>query len=221
MPKKFVLLNRSLICGLLVFTFVNPASAAIMVFDNEAAFDLANPVLPLTVESFEGFLSGVPAPIMATDFTLSTSNSSGEINENFTGVFPTDGVNYFGWSYPDDTSMTFSFNSPQSVFSMDITDLASIGDTSIEVFFGVATEPLAEVIYTGSFDDHGNLDFIALISTEFPFDSLKFNFTVGEWIGIDRVQYGAISPIPVPAAFWLFGTALIGFIGVSRRRKVA
>ena len=27
--------------------------------------------------------------------------------------------------------------------------------------------------------------------------------------------------VPVPAAVWLFGTALIGFIGVSRRRKVA
>jgi hypothetical protein len=30
-----------------------------------------------------------------------------------------------------------------------------------------------------------------------------------------------IGVVPVPAAFWLFGTALIGFIGVSRRRKVA
>ena len=30
-----------------------------------------------------------------------------------------------------------------------------------------------------------------------------------------------LSPIPIPAAFWLFGTALIGFVGVSRRRKVA
>ena len=28
------------------------------------------------------------------------------------------------------------------------------------------------------------------------------------------------NPIPVPAAFWLFGTALIGFIGISRRTKV-
>ncbi|MCP4981598.1 MAG: hypothetical protein GY935_14025 [Gammaproteobacteria bacterium] len=28
------------------------------------------------------------------------------------------------------------------------------------------------------------------------------------------------SPIPVPAALWLFGTALIGFIGISRRTKV-
>ena len=27
--------------------------------------------------------------------------------------------------------------------------------------------------------------------------------------------------VPVPAAVWLFGTALVGFIGMSRRRKVA
>lgn len=31
---------------------------------------------------------------------------------------------------------------------------------------------------------------------------------------------GYTSVIPVPAAFWLFGTALIGFIGISRRTKV-
>ena len=32
---------------------------------------------------------------------------------------------------------------------------------------------------------------------------------------------GSPSPVPVPAAVWLFGTALVGFIGISRRRKVA
>jgi hypothetical protein len=29
-----------------------------------------------------------------------------------------------------------------------------------------------------------------------------------------------VSPVPVPAAIWLFGTALIGFVGMSRRTKV-
>ena len=33
--------------------------------------------------------------------------------------------------------------------------------------------------------------------------------------------YVDVSPVPVPAAVWLFGTALIGFVGMSRRRKVA
>jgi len=29
-----------------------------------------------------------------------------------------------------------------------------------------------------------------------------------------------VNPIPVPAGIWLFGTALIGFVGYSRRRKI-
>jgi len=39
---------------------------------------------------------------------------------------------------------------------------------------------------------------------------------------LDRqVRFDLASPIPVPAAFWLFGTALLGFVGFSRRRKIA
>ena len=30
-----------------------------------------------------------------------------------------------------------------------------------------------------------------------------------------------VNAVPVPAAIWLFGTALVGFVGLSRRRKVA
>jgi hypothetical protein len=43
--------------------------------------------------------------------------------------------------------------------------------------------------------------------------------------GLQLVQksYGIvpISPVPVPAAVWLFGTALIGMIGFGKRRKAA
>jgi len=31
----------------------------------------------------------------------------------------------------------------------------------------------------------------------------------------------SVSPVPVPAAVWLFGTALLGLVGFSRRKKVA
>ena len=34
------------------------------------------------------------------------------------------------------------------------------------------------------------------------------------------VRSGDVSPVPVPAAVWLFGAGLIGLIGVSRRKKI-
>lgn len=39
-------------------------------------------------------------------------------------------------------------------------------------------------------------------------------------IGYDNFSYD-VSAIPLPAAIWLFGTALIGLAGFSRRRKIA
>jgi hypothetical protein len=39
-------------------------------------------------------------------------------------------------------------------------------------------------------------------------------------IGFDDIEL-TISPVPVPAAVWLFGTALIGLIGFGKRRKTA
>jgi len=39
-------------------------------------------------------------------------------------------------------------------------------------------------------------------------------------VDFDNVQL-SVSAVPVPAAIWLFGTALIGIVGISRRRKVA
>jgi hypothetical protein len=39
--------------------------------------------------------------------------------------------------------------------------------------------------------------------------------------GLDAIAFVEMSAVPVPAAVWLFGTALLGFIGISRRTKVA
>ena len=49
-----------------------------------------------------------------------------------------------------------------------------------------------------------------------------FTFTqTGSGAGFSHSsEFGRVSPVPVPAAVWLFGTALIGFIGFSRRTKV-
>lgn len=48
--------------------------------------------------------------------------------------------------------------------------------------------------------------------------TLRVNMAVGQ--PGDWIRVVTASAIPLPAAFWLFGTALIGFIGYSRRRIV-
>ena len=45
-----------------------------------------------------------------------------------------------------------------------------------------------------------------------------YNDSAADWV---RLETGttAVSPVPVPAALWLFGTALIGLVGLGKRRK--
>jgi len=40
-----------------------------------------------------------------------------------------------------------------------------------------------------------------------------------EYAGLN-ITVSAVSAVPIPAAIWLFGTALIGFVGMSRRTSV-
>jgi len=50
---------------------------------------------------------------------------------------------------------------------------------------------------------------------------LMFGDGFGDHDFDDMVVKVEVSPVPLPATVWLFGTALIGFVGMSRRRKVA
>jgi hypothetical protein len=46
--------------------------------------------------------------------------------------------------------------------------------------------------------------------------SIKFDFSP-EGLRVTEADL-ALAPVPIPTAFWLFGTALIGVIGLSKRR---
>jgi hypothetical protein len=63
-------------------------------------------------------------------------------------------------------------------------------------------------------------------------DSIGFLFAFNDLSGVDTVQLSlqvlddsgqalGLSPVPVPAAAWLFGTALIALTGIGKRRKAA
>ena len=49
-----------------------------------------------------------------------------------------------------------------------------------------------------------------------------YHHIASDWNGNGRTtSFEFISPVPVPAAVWLFGTAMIGLVGFGKRRKAA
>ena len=51
-----------------------------------------------------------------------------------------------------------------------------------------------------------------------PVTQLYGNIDIDATTGV--VSYSAVSAVPVPAAVWLFGSGLMGLVGVARRRSV-
>ena len=49
----------------------------------------------------------------------------------------------------------------------------------------------------------------------------QFDFLTDAVGTIDVVRLSVVSAVPVPPALWLFGSGLLGLIGIARRKKVA
>lgn len=73
------------------------------------------------------------------------------------------------------------------------------------------TSPTAPKVYTNT-NTYGMFDFIIGFNDSYKYDADYDDFVVG-------VKF-APSVVPLPAAAWLFGSALFGFMMVSNRRKV-
>ena len=99
-------------------------------------------------------------------------------------------------------------------FRMENGQAITDGDGN-SVFDGIITPGSSDdYVMEGAFD----LDLLALFDENTGgriITYLTMSCTNDEAIAI-----GDIAAVPLPAAFWLFGSALIGFIGISRRTRV-
>jgi hypothetical protein len=136
-----------------------------------------------------------------------------EINSRI-DVSPFSGI--YG-SYPSSQAVVDS-NSPLFLAALDVCRLDSstncINDNSTTGFVATGLQAngqtLTPVAYHGAALDAW--DFAAVSST-------MGSITFGTCDGPGQPPC-VPSAVPVPAAFWLFGTALLGFIGASRRKWV-
>ena len=119
--------------------------------------------------------------------------------------------------------ITFAFTQAIELLSLDFFDIETAEDGSkltnrIDVW-DFDTNVATTVAYTPDTGGDNLWAQVLFDSTTHPelLNIGQIDVYFGGSGALDNLTY---SVVPVPAAFWLFGTALIGFIGYSRRRSV-
>lgn len=78
--------------------------------------------------------------------------------------------------------------------------------------------------YTGTYEaNFDHITFVGILATDISeiFRWLEFKEDTGSNdIGIFDLRFASVSAVPLPAAFWLFASGLLGLIGLRRKQQV-
>lgn len=126
----------------------------------------------------------------------------------------------------DDSVLTggtgvISFATPGNSFTVTAGDAIFTPD---EVFAGTPTLTLnamnADFVSTGFLFYATDATTGATFNSYFSYfdgDDANFGYVSGGWLSFSATQ----TVVPVPAAVWLFGSGLLGLVGVARRKTAA
>jgi len=199
-----------------VFLFSGQVHAAtVSVFTDRVAWESALTGTPIITETFSN-------PIAAADIiTLDSGIVSTAIPSGLGSVYNSVSVGrYQGYTCLDSspcpgnppTEYDWALPFATNAIGGDFFELNSFNGLKIDIdSLGFIGTNIANTI-------GGKDGFYGLISDTL-FDNIAFRCAAdgcGDQYSIDDFSVAAV---PVPAAVWLFGTALIGFIGFSKRRK--
>jgi len=129
------------------------------------------------------------------------------------------GLNWVGWT-ASSVQLDFSLSETSQVNQIDFGSITNSSNGTVSFNVYSILDGVSQLETTGQRSGGNNrysiegLDFIA--------DSVMIDFSSNNsWLLLDEVSFAGLaapSPVPLPAAAWLFGSALLGLIGYSRRK---
>ena len=222
MKKLFIRLNA----------FIISISALCLVGNTQAA------VLDFEGLGAEGSLitsiAGVPELTISGGTLVVPGNPRTSFNGNSSGSGPggIDDANSGNTLTSQSNGSTVVFDFSKNIrdlqfFAIDI-EAGSVTEIFSAEVFDVDGNSLNSITLTGGDTGTGDgvlslVDFSTGFAGSNLIRRLEFSALTAQSINpgyaVDNFSY-SISEIPIPAAAWLFGTALIGFVGYSRRKKI-
>jgi len=230
------MLLQSLTVLLAFCTVIGSANAAIVTYDNKINFQNATAATSATGTLPDSGNVGSSTTINGVTFSLGTSTST-RLFVGASGVAsvpggdwtPLIGGNDIALSGTEDLDVDFTGAVFSAGFDFVEPNVGSGGEgcntTCFDTTFDVALKLGASLIDSFSFNATDDvLSFIGVWSDS-AFDRLEIRDSTGttdnEYFGEFYTGTRSLSEVPVPAAAWLFGTALIGLVGFSKRRQAA
>lgn len=198
-----------------------------------------SPAQAVTVQSF-GSGTAVTSSDFVAEFEIDGGTPHLEDNLSFANVAPLDlsGSTHAGFAGVNDSFALYSgsVSIPLEISTQDGSKLSGI-----EFNIGTGYTPARNGGFWESYRDgllvdsggfnitnfdqvisfSDNLGFDMLLIAMLNISSLPTDFNNSNAIAVDHVVAQSLSAVPIPAAVWLFGSALIGLLGFIKRRKVA
>lgn len=106
------------------------------------------------------------------------------------------------------------FDTPATGFFADFYAAGNTSQLSMTLSFLGGGSTVLKVPGPGS-----GLESFGFWSTTDVITSIEFSNSLNDGFNMDNIAGASSSAVPVPAAFWLLGSGLLGLIGVARRKK--
>ncbi len=231
----------TLVLGLLTGCLANNALAAYLDFTDSTVIGNLNGI----TDGFEGITAdGIGFTLTSTSGTVNFNEAYDGNPSNLGCADPAnplsgplaceidgaglDNDEITGKSEDSGQVLTLAFSTEVVISSLEFLDLyknsnPALGGEQVRVSIDGGPVELLDATATSGDGGYASLDFLAL-GGPVTGQVIEFTAFLGKLLQDDRDNDYAfagahISPVPVPAALWLFGTAMLGLLGIRRVRS--